>query len=66
MCPICMSWAPTLASLNSPHTQALLADRDLVDGDDTMYVCENHVCQQPVVGLEQIDRAWHELAPQTK
>ncbi len=35
----------------------LLADRRPLDGRTTIYICENFACQEPVLGVEGVERA---------
>lgn len=45
----------------SPHLAALLQGKDAVAGEPTVYVCENFVCQAPVVGRAAILARWDRL-----
>jgi uncharacterized protein YyaL (SSP411 family) len=46
----------------SPSLMPLFEGRAAIDGQPTLYICENFACQKPVVGREAIVQAIHELA----
>ena len=46
----------------SPLAEALFAGKRAVDGEPTLYVCENFACQEPVVGAMAIAAAIEEIA----
>ncbi len=41
--------------------QSLVNDRPAIDGQPTLYVCEQFACQSPVVGLDAIEQRLKEL-----
>ena len=43
----------TISSLNSPLTK----DRVAIDGQPTVYICENFTCKQPITGVEELKAA---------
>jgi uncharacterized protein len=45
----------------SPALAPLFEGRAAIDGQPTLYICENFACQQPVVGREAILQAIREL-----
>jgi len=45
------------ASGQSPHLESLFAGRTAVNGQPTLYICENFTCQAPIVGAEAIRKA---------
>jgi uncharacterized protein YyaL (SSP411 family) len=41
----------------SPLLDPLFADRPAIDGQPTLYVCQNFTCEAPIVGLDNIKQA---------
>jgi uncharacterized protein YyaL (SSP411 family) len=58
-----LAYRPTRAAdpADSPLA-TLFAGRTAVDGQPTLFICENFTCQAPVVGVEAIRKAIAELA----
>jgi uncharacterized protein YyaL (SSP411 family) len=48
------------------ETVPLLADRPLLGGRTTTYICEGFVCQEPVVGVDGLQAALPSLDPRPK
>jgi uncharacterized protein YyaL (SSP411 family) len=49
--------SPDFAGESAASRVPLLADRGLVDGKTTVYVCENFSCQTPITDVETLERA---------
>lgn len=45
----------------TPHLNALFEGKSAVDGEPTVYVCENFACQAPVSGRHEISQLWTRL-----
>lgn len=45
------------AAVHSPLLDSLFKERGPVNGQPTLYVCQNFSCQAPIVGAEEIGRA---------
>jgi uncharacterized protein YyaL (SSP411 family) len=48
------SSANAQSTTNSPHLEPLFAGRTGIDGQPTLFVCEDYACQAPLVGRESI------------
>ena len=40
--------------------ESLVKDRKMIDGQSTVFVCENHSCSQPIVGMDQVVKFFEE------
>ena len=45
----------------STHLKPLFASRGAIDGQPTLYICQNFACQQPVIGAASIRQAIQRL-----
>ena len=51
-----------VAGYYSPSLEPAFAGKTAIDGQPTLYVCEDHTCQAPVVGGSAIAAAVKELS----
>jgi uncharacterized protein YyaL (SSP411 family) len=50
------AYRPTAVEATKGLLEPLFAGRSAVDGQPTLYICENFTCQAPVVGVESIQQ----------